>query len=379
MLQKNNGSYQREINSFFDGLDLPASSFPTSSALCQARAKVSHKAFIELNENAVETFYQFKEYQTWKGHRLLSIDGSTLQLPKHESIEKEFGIHKFGPKADSAKSLARISYLYDVLNGVVIDAQMNSFATSEAELAWEHLKFLKRNDVVIFDKYYPSTQLMSMLKSMGVHFCFKMKKDWWTKVKKFTQGRKLDQKVCFDISSKYNQWAEENEMPEMFYGRLIKSKNRKGEIEILCTSLLSKRKYRKKDICNLYKERWNIEEGYKLIKSRLEVEEFSGVKSLVVKQDFYCKTLILTINAIMCQKIKPSINKIKDRVININKTLGLTTTKKMLAKIALGWEIIKVVEYYTNVLTGKFNYSRKGQSNPRNKCHQKFSMNYKTA
>ena len=380
LLQKDNGSYQKEINSYFDSLGISPALFPSSSALCQARSKLSPDAFIELNRKSVKDFYSDSTYRKWKGYRILAVDGSTLQLPKHSTIEAEFGVHMFGPKADSPKSLARISYLYDVLNGLVLDSRIGSFSTSETDMAWEHLEHVSKNDVILFDRYYPSYQLIFSLKFMGVNFCFRMKSDWWTVVREFTSGKSNDEIVSLKIPSKYMKWAEENGIPQTVRVRLIRKKNKNGEVEVFCTSLLNEEKYKRTEVLKLYKERWNIEEGYKLIKSRLEVEDFSGTRSIVVKQDFYIKTLLLTINAIMCQKINSSKNKSSGRVININKTLGLSTTKKLFSKIALGWNTEQIVIFYTNTMMGKFNYSRKGQKCSRNKkCHSKYNMNYKTA
>ncbi len=286
----------------------------------------------------------------------------------------------FGPKTDSPKSLARVSYLYDVLNGLVLDSQINGFSTSETEMGWDHLEHVNKNDVILFDRYYPGYPLIFTLKSMGTNFCFRMKRDWWTIVREFTSGETNDKVVTLKMPAKYMEWAKENNIPQTVRCRLIKKKNKNGEVEVFCTSLLDKVKYKRTAVLSLYKERWNIEEGYKLIKSRLEVEDFSGVKSIVVKQDFYAKTLLLTINAIMCQKIKPSKNKSYNRVININKTIGLTTTKKLFLKIELNWSVQQVVDFYTDTMIGKFNYSRKGQKSLRNKkCHNKHKMNYKTA
>jgi len=174
LLQKDNGSYQKEINTYFDSYGVSPHSFPSSSALCQSRAKLSPNAFIELNRKAVSDFYSDSTYKKWKGYRVLAIDGSTLQLPRHSTIEEEFGLHLFGPKTDRAKSLARVSYLYDVLNGLVLDSQINSFSTSETHMAWEHLEHVAGNDIILFDRYYPSYPLIFMLKSMGTDFCFRM-------------------------------------------------------------------------------------------------------------------------------------------------------------------------------------------------------------
>jgi hypothetical protein len=71
-----------------------------------------------------------------------------------------FGQHSFGPKADALKSMARISYLYEVYNGLVIDAQMEGFSTSETALCWGHLSHCKPGDLLLFDRYYASHQLM---------------------------------------------------------------------------------------------------------------------------------------------------------------------------------------------------------------------------
>lgn len=47
-----------------------------------------------------------------------------LALPSHPGIVKEFGAHGFGPTADSKRSLALASFLYDPLNLITLDAQI---------------------------------------------------------------------------------------------------------------------------------------------------------------------------------------------------------------------------------------------------------------
>lgn len=65
--------------------------------------------------------------------RTLAVDGTTLMLPNHQSIKDEFGTHKFGPKANKERSIARAPVLYDVLNLVTIDSQIDCYKTSELE------------------------------------------------------------------------------------------------------------------------------------------------------------------------------------------------------------------------------------------------------
>jgi hypothetical protein len=144
-------------------------------------------------------FYDQASYRKWKGFRILGIDGSTLQLPHHESIIDMFGQHSFGPKADALKSMARISYLYEVYNGLVIDAQMEGFSTSETALCWGHLSHCKPGDLLLFDRYYASHQLIFSLLQKGVGFCFPMKEDWWNVVEEFSNSKKMEDIVMLDL------------------------------------------------------------------------------------------------------------------------------------------------------------------------------------
>jgi hypothetical protein len=58
---------------------------------------------------------------------------------------------------------------------------------------------------------------------------------------------------------------------------------------VLCTSLTDCEKYKYKEFEELYHYRWNEEEAYKLLKNRIEIENFSGKTACSVKQDFLQK------------------------------------------------------------------------------------------
>ena len=156
-------SLQRELDSI--SKELLAGDFNirsvTKGAFTQARAKLKHEAFIELSDNVVQTFYNEAPYLVWHQMRLLAVDGSTLTLPQHESITDEFGEHFFGPKADSEQSLARTSLLYDTLNLITLDAQIDSYKTSERALLSKHLNKVKAGDLILLDRGYPSIALTS--------------------------------------------------------------------------------------------------------------------------------------------------------------------------------------------------------------------------
>ena len=93
-------SLQRELDSFFKTVlstDYNIRAV-TKGALSQSRSKLKPEAFKEINEVACSSFYAGAPFRTWHGHRLLSVDGSRLHLPNHETIKEEFGEYLVGRK-----------------------------------------------------------------------------------------------------------------------------------------------------------------------------------------------------------------------------------------------------------------------------------------
>jgi len=63
-------------------LDEPAS----KQAFSQARANLSYTCFQELNDLALQAFYQEDRAGLWKGRRIIAADGSTVRLPESSDI-----------------------------------------------------------------------------------------------------------------------------------------------------------------------------------------------------------------------------------------------------------------------------------------------------
>jgi len=358
----------------------------TKGALSQARAKLNEWAFIRLNEVAVNTFYEEAEYYVWHGMRTLAVDGTRLLLPNHPSIKKEFGEHNFGPNADSPRSMALASMLYDVLNQITIDAQIAPYSESESDLLSKHLDKIRTGDLLLLDRGYPCFWLLFMLKARGIEFCVRLKDNWWLKVKEFTESGEKERIVTFSLPKKdRSKLADYPHMQNTTITcRLVKIELENGEKEILCTSLTDTQKYLHEEFESLYHYRWNEEEAYKLLKSRIELEDFSCKTARGVKQDFHSKMFLMTLCAAYAHPIEERVtaeskadeNRRHDQ--KINRTNALSMTLDILIPIFVRKQYKKALKAFDEIVSETREIIRPGRSVLRKKRPKKpYSLNYK--
>ena len=358
----------------------------TKGAFTQARAKLNPWAFKRLNEVAVNSFYEGAEYYVWHGMRVLAVDGTRLVLPNHPSVREEFGVHHFGPKADSPRSLAMGSLLYDVLNQITLDSQLAPYASSERDLLMAHLDKVAQGDLLLLDRGYPSFWLLFLLKAKGVEFCVRLKDDWWLKVKEFTESGDRERIVTFSLPKK--DWNKLKEYPHMqdatITCRLIKVELENGEKEVLCTSLTDTEKYPYEHFEQLYHYRWNVEEAYKLLKCRIELEAFSGKTAQAVKQDFHAKVFLMTLCAAYAHPIEAKVTQEyeadKERIHDqkINRTNAIRTTMDILVPTFFRKKYREALNAFDLIVYNTREIVRPDRSNPRYKQQKKPNcMNYK--
>ena len=380
-------SLQRELDSFYK--EATGNEFniraATKSAFTKSRAKLKYEAFIELNDNVNQTFYSEAPYLAWNQMRLLSVDGTRLVLPNHKSVIEEFGEHSFGPNADSKRSLALASFLYDSLNLITLDARIAPYSASERDLLYQHLAKVKAGDLLLLDRGYPSISLLFLLMAKGIEFCIRMKEDWWLSVKDFMESGEKERIISFKLPKKDREQLKD--YPEMIDKeikcRLVCIELENGEKEVLCTSLTDMEKYPHEDFCELYHFRWGIEESYKLFKARAEVERFSGKTALAVKQDFFAKVFMMSLSAVLAFPIEEKVKKEYQEagtkhLQKINRTNALSMLMSISVGLFLKKLIKKAIAAFDSIVSQTREIVRPGRKNERKKRPKKlYYMNYK--
>ena len=203
-------------------------------------------------------------------------------------------------------------------------------------------------------------------------------------MKDFTESDEKERIVTFTLPKKDRKKLAD--FPEMqdatITCRLIKIELPDGKKEILCTSLVDSELY--EEFEELYHYRWNEEEAYKLLKSRIELEYFSGKTARAVRQDFHAKVFLMTLCAAYAHPIE-------DRVVEeykadqnrkfdqkINRTNALSMTQDILIAVFLRKQFEKALNAFDEIVAKTREIIRPGRSNPRKKRpKQLYSMNYK--
>jgi hypothetical protein len=282
----------------------------SKSALSQARQHLSHRAFIELNQQAVKAYYETSaEIKTWRGYRLCAIDGSQIRTPNEPDIIEAFGVNP-GKENQKDCPLALVSVYYDVLNHIAIDSSINHTTASERECAASHLNFAQANDLSILDRGYNAFWLYALYTAKNLPFCMRAKINLGLLFKQFAESGQVQTVITLEPNKRSVEQCLEKGLPTRpLRLRLIRVQLDDGEIEVLITNLLDEQALPARKFKELYHLRWGAEENYKRLKQWVEIENFSGKSVLSVKQDFYAKVFTTNLASMVANVAQKQVDK----------------------------------------------------------------------
>lgn len=146
--------------------------------------------FLHLSKALVDEFYSDNDasVKLWGGFRVLAVDGSKLTLPEVETLRAESGVVRC--QSDTVVVQGQISVLYDVLNGFVIDWTLAPLCASERQQAMGHLEHTGKGDLILYDRGYPSFEMIYEHNKRGIDFLFMVRADFNSQVMTFMAGDK---------------------------------------------------------------------------------------------------------------------------------------------------------------------------------------------
>lgn len=311
LLSQVKGSLQQELDTFFQQLNDTALPFRVvhKSAFSEARKKLKSTVFKALNRLLIQQIEVDGNMKTWRGFRLYAIDGTRIRLPNLPDIIAFFGTLGNDNK-EHACPMGLASACYDVLNNLMIDTRIGHSSGSERMHAIEHLKYVVSNALMIYDRGYPALWFMQAHLERSIDFCIRCPWNLYNETRDFYLSNQREAIVTLTPRGESKKKCHEHSVSDKpFKVRLVRVDLPGGEKEILITSVLDSKTISYKDFKWLYHQRWSVEEAYKRLKSRLEVENFSGKSVLSVKQDFYAKMMTYNLEGLLAGAAEPKVKK----------------------------------------------------------------------
>ncbi len=313
------GSLQDELDQCFQAVfkfDV-AVRFVTRSAISKARKFLSHRVFIDLLDFVVAFVNQNATLATFQGMRVFAIDGSTFRVPDRPEFAAEFGTTNT-PKTNRA--MARTSLIHDVLNRMTYDAILEPYGVSEAAMAYQHIEEadLPKGSLILLDRGYCDSQLLSHILDYGHHFCVRLKSNLKIS-KKFRKMGVSDAILPFNLIKNDDGSARKVRLVRYSIGK---------ETYTLMTTLLDPA-VSLLNLFDLYHQRWEIEESYKVKKCRLKIEEVRGLTAENVRQDFHAKVFAECLTAALILDLVPEVERYSEGCIDEYKVCFTQALAKM--------------------------------------------------
>lgn len=366
-------SLQRNLEELLEAIDGPAKAMVTASALSQARAKLRHTAFIELNTLCVREFYaKCPCVRRWRGHIVTAIDGSTVALPRAAALVKAFGGMK--PHKGDFRPKARVWERHDVLNHVSLQALIAPYKQGERTLLKEQMNWdmaaatgLDVSGVItLYDRGFAAMSLLRHHAKTGTPFVLRLPARWWKLARAFVESKAGEAEFTLRVSKVEHRL------------RLVRVETGKpADPAVLVTNMLDRDAYPAGCFAELYALRWGVESGYKLLKCRAQLEAWSAKTEEGIRQDFHAKVMTLSLSAALSAGSDARIRAQSQRAVEagrtrhaqqINRTHALAAVCRQLPRL-LWHGLAHLRDKALHALNGCFERARclirPGRSHPR--------------
>lgn len=279
LLHRLSGPLQLELDAYCEFLETAPVS---KQAFSKARANLNPAFVRKFADGLAELHAKDSDAPTWCAMRLIAIDGTDIALENSAELKRIFGCS--GAKRDAATALGSLAY--GPLDHAIYDCQIAPYATDERDLAKLHMARLQqlglKGSLLLFDRWYPSASFLTYTMDAGFFFVMRVRKKWNLQVD----------------AVKTEDWVTLSHENKDFTVRVLKVTLSNGETETLLTNL-NQEQLPWEQAAQLYFKRWGIETAYDTLKSKFQLENFSGKTELSVLQDFYA-TIYLAGFASIC-------------------------------------------------------------------------------
>jgi len=256
------------------------------SGISQARTRLGWEVMRQLHEEVVKPIAAETTKGAWyRRWRLVSLDGSTLEVADEKENEQAFG----RPSASrGASAYPQIRFVSLVENGthVLFGTRLANYATGEVTLAQEVIPALRKGMLCLADRNFFGFALWNQARARGADLLWRVKKNM----------RLAVEERLPDGSYRSRIYASERDRRHRSHGVVVRVMDYQLQgiadaepIYRLVTTVLDPQQAPAEELAALYHERWEIETALDELKTHLR-----GAKIVLrsktpdlVRQEFY--------------------------------------------------------------------------------------------
>lgn len=274
-------SVQRELEVFFQE---KGKAMVSRQAFAIAREQIRPEALRSLNDDIIEKFETEDEaIETYKGYRLIAVDGSIIDLPNTKALQERFGYSSNDTGKNYAKAMAMTAF--DVLNKFTLFAELYRYDESEKirilDIAdgFAELPYYKKS-IFLLDRGYPSFRLFQKMMKNNQNFVIRVSANTLREIRDCSANDKTIEILRAGSTISL---------------RVLNVSVDSGETVKLVTNLTAE--FTKNELKELYAKRWGVETQFNYVKNKELLESFTGESETAILQDFYIGILILNVTA----------------------------------------------------------------------------------
>lgn len=286
-----NSSYREVLRCLMEGIRWLLGPYATikvagKSGISQARTRLGWETLKQLHDEIVQPIAVESTRGAWyRRWRLVSLDGSTLDVADQKENESVFG-RSTGSRGSSAFPQLRFVSLVENGTHVLFGTQFGSYKTGEIALAKNALVSLKKGMLCLADRYFYGFELWKQASSTGADLLWRIKKNICLPCeKKLPDGSYLSTIYSSPRDRRLNHNGIKVRVIEYALDGIPDAE----PTYRLLTTVLDYEEAPATELAALYHERWEIETALDELKTHLR-----GAKIVLrsktpdlVKQEFY--------------------------------------------------------------------------------------------
>jgi len=306
------GGLQTLLDQFFESLTGQIGRAVTKSALSQARKKLKATVFEALNERLLGSLAAQAPEPRWRGWRLVAADATTLRLPNWRENQEAFGVQ--WDNHGQSYVLARALGLFTTASKLMVKSAIGRYQDGERALLVQLLPQLAQDDLLVVDRGFPAAWLFAYLGQLGQGYIARMDHLGWPEVQSFLRSDRREAVFTRRVTPHARRQVRQLGIElagGTFRFRLVRVRLPSGKTEVLATSLVDATAFPADEFATLYHARWSIEEAFKLLKQRLNLEQFTGELPESIRQDFHAKVFTANLAAALAASAHDSLPEAK--------------------------------------------------------------------